>query len=211
MAPNQNFRTAFNGFNREDVVRYIEFLNARHQTEVNQLKSELDFLRSKQSFSLTRSDNERKDNDADRIRELTGENQRLQAELTAAQTLKVRAEESMKAALDEKIAATAELESALRQRDSYKSRMEQELEAYRRAERAERLARERAEQLYRQANGVLADATVKVDEAAGQIGGLTDRVMEQLGQLQEAVTNSKQALRDAAATMYTIKPQDDRE
>ena len=98
------------------------------------------------------------------------------------------------------------LEEARRQKDSFQSNMEQELEAYRRAERTERLARERAEQLYRQANGALADATVKVDNTANQIGQLSDRVAEQLAELQTAVADSKQALRDAAATMYTIRP-----
>ena len=35
----QNFRTAINGFRREDVVRYLEYLNAKHMTEVNQLSA----------------------------------------------------------------------------------------------------------------------------------------------------------------------------
>ena len=41
----QTFRSAFNGFNREDVVRYIEYLNAQHASEINRLNSELAFLR----------------------------------------------------------------------------------------------------------------------------------------------------------------------
>lgn len=40
MAENMSFRRAFNGFNREDVVRYIEYLNSKHTYAVNQLKSE---------------------------------------------------------------------------------------------------------------------------------------------------------------------------
>ena len=43
----QNFRSAFNGFNREDVVRYLEYINAKHTAEVNQLTSEADYLRAK--------------------------------------------------------------------------------------------------------------------------------------------------------------------
>ena len=101
---------------------------------------------------------------------------------------------------------TAKLDEALQQQISYKTRLDEELEAYRRAERTERYARERAEQLYRQANGALADATAKVDDAAQQVSQMTDRVMAQLAQLQDAVVGSKQALRDAAATMYTIRP-----
>ena len=33
----QTFRTSLSGFNREDVVRYIEFLNAQHAAEISQL------------------------------------------------------------------------------------------------------------------------------------------------------------------------------
>ena len=40
MAEARIFRSALNGFNREDVVRYIESLNAKHTALVNQLTSE---------------------------------------------------------------------------------------------------------------------------------------------------------------------------
>ena len=40
MAEQQNFRSAFNGFNREDVVRYISYMNNKHNDQVNQLNSE---------------------------------------------------------------------------------------------------------------------------------------------------------------------------
>ena len=43
----QNFRSAFNGFNREDVVKYIEYINAKHAALVNQLTSETEFLKEK--------------------------------------------------------------------------------------------------------------------------------------------------------------------
>ena len=95
------------------------------------------------------------------------------------------------------------------QQDSGRNRLEEELEAYRRAERTERYARERADNLYRQANGALADATVKVDEAAHQFSQMTDNVVAQLSDLQNAIASSKQALRDAAATLYTIRPNSD--
>ena len=47
MSVPQNFRSAFNGFNREDVVKYIEYINAKHTAQVNQLTSETEFLQSK--------------------------------------------------------------------------------------------------------------------------------------------------------------------
>ena len=42
----KNFRSALNGFNREDVVQYIEYLNAKHNAQMLELTAELDLLRS---------------------------------------------------------------------------------------------------------------------------------------------------------------------
>ena len=46
MAVKQNFRTAFNGFNRDDVVHYIEYLNNQHNAELAQLNSDMEQLRT---------------------------------------------------------------------------------------------------------------------------------------------------------------------
>ena len=42
----KNFRSAFNGFNRQDVVHYIEFINNKHAAQLNQLKTELQTLQA---------------------------------------------------------------------------------------------------------------------------------------------------------------------
>ena len=191
MAAQMNFRSALNGFNRDDVVHYIEYLNAKHTAEVNQLKSELEFLRNK-PVAESVVESAVKDDTIDpvveeqaaRIRELFDENKELKAQLEAAQAQK---------------------------ENSRAVSMEAELEAYRRAERAERKAQERAEQLYRQANGILADATSKVDETADRIDEMSDRMLNQLRELQATVLGSKQILRDAAATMGTIRPEKEAE
>ena len=187
MAAQQNFRTAFNGFNREDVVHYIEYLNTRHAAEISQLNSELEYLRSSQSAPESQPDDgnaELIEQQAARIRELFDRCKELETEL-----------EVLKA------------EKAQEQPQAGVTSQAEELEAYRRAERAERRAKERAELVYHQVNGTLADATVKVEEAAALIGDLSDRVTEQLTQLQTAVAGSKAALKDAAATMYAIRPE----
>ena len=46
MAAPQNFRSAFNGFNREDVGHYLEYINTKHQNQINQLTAENEQLRS---------------------------------------------------------------------------------------------------------------------------------------------------------------------
>ena len=188
-----NFRSAFNGFNRDDVVHYIEYLNTKHAADLNQLNSELDYLRIKQEpQSLPEpSDDDTVAQQAARIRELFDRCTALEQELDAIK--------------EEKAQLSAQLENA-QQQAATQTHLDEELETYRRAERTERYARERAEYLYRQANGALADATIKVDDAANHVSQITDRVISQLTELQDAIADSKQAMRDAAATMYTIRP-----
>ena len=188
----QSFRSALNGFHREDVVRYIEYLNAQHAAEINQLNSELAFLRNKADqkpaapVAVAAPENDELiEQQAARIRELFDRCKEQDAQIEKLQ---------------------ADLDQALQQQISYKSRVEEELEAYRRAERIERMARERAEQMYNQANAILADATIKVDETAALIGQMSDKVMGELSELQNTVSSSKQALRDAATAMYSIRP-----
>lgn len=41
MAAIQKFRTALNGFNRKDVVEYIEYMNNKHNAEKEQLNNQL--------------------------------------------------------------------------------------------------------------------------------------------------------------------------
>ena len=354
MAAPQNFRTAFHGFNREDVVRYIDYLTAKHTAQINELKNEIDFLRSKtenhgldmvtpermfeaelqrdeykeqldaqaivireleakcaaleqgapvavdaadsdariaeleekcvaleaqlaqaqaapqaesnaaELAALNRSlaealeakrqaeealaernaaaavlesrcvvlekqlsdafaaDNQAADARASAVSELEVKCAALEKELADALTAKTQTESAWNAhainaaqierrcaALEKELSdAIAAKQQVEQERDNaQKYRIEEELEAYRRAERAERVAQERADKIYFKANGVLADATVKVDEATAQISGLADQVMEQLRQLQNAVVGSKQALSDAAATMYNLRPE----
>lgn len=180
----QSFRSAFNGFNREDVVHYLEYLNSKHTAQVNQLTSEADFLRTKLE---SRSDTPEQ---AETIAALTEERDAL-LEQVAQLTQRCAELEAQASEPAEEAPAFSAAE---------------ELEAYRRAERTERMARERAELVYHQINGVLAEVTAKVDGTAAEISAMTDQVMAQLGQLQVAVSGSKQALKDAAATMYAIRP-----
>ena len=174
MAAFQNFRSAVGGFNREDVVRYIEYMNNKHASQVNQLNTEL---------------------------------QALQEELA-----QLRSQADLTAQLEEANARIAQLEQ---ERDTLASQVEvladrpqtdSELEAYRRAERAERIAADRVAQLYQQANGALADATAKADDTATQVGELTDDLMVRLQQLQGVLSSGGNAMRDAAAALFAIRP-----
>ena len=194
MATPQSFRSAFNGFNREDVVHYLEYLNAKHASQLDQLNTEVTFLRKKLE--------EQPEEDSTAAEEMTRKLGELEEKLAESET--EREELSRKVAQLEK-----ELEEAKAEQATVRHQTDEELEAYRRAERTERMARERAEQVYRQTNGVLADASAKVDEAAGQVAEISEHVMSQLDLLREAVSCSKQALADAASGLYSLKPRED--
>ncbi|MFR8332285.1 MAG: hypothetical protein ACLU9S_07905 [Oscillospiraceae bacterium] len=75
--PVQNFRTAFHGFNREDVVRFLETATARHTAEVNQLRDEIARLEGDLSLLRMRSG----DGASQEGVEATGENARLKAQV----------------------------------------------------------------------------------------------------------------------------------
>lgn len=194
MATPQSFRSAFNGFNREDVVHYLEYLNTKHASQLDQLNNEVAFLRRKLE--------EQPETDPAAGEEMTRRIGELEEKL--AESVQERETLSQKVSQLEK-----ELDQSRAERVTVQHQADQELEAYRRAERTERMARERAEQVYRQTNGVLADATAKVDEAAEQVSAISDHVMSQLDLLREAVSCSKQALSNAAAGLYSLKPRED--
>ena len=223
MAEQKSFRSAFNGFNREDVVHYIEYLTAKHKAQVNQLPSEAAFLKSKlaeaqdappaESIDTEELEQMRQQNISllEQVELLNREKSELEGQRDAALAENARLQSEIAEALAAAAQAEVGRSDALQQLKVQSSNANAELEAYRRAERTERRAQERAQQLYQQANGALADATVKVDEAAGQISELTEQCISQLQQLQAAVAGSKAALKDAAETMYTIRPEGDEE
>lgn len=158
MAVSKNFRTALGGFNRQDVVRYIEYINNQHSAELEQLNSQLQLAQEKQN-----------------------DNSELLAQLEAAN------------------ARCAELEAQLANAAEGVPVTGDELEAYRRAERAERLARDRASQIYAQANAALADATVKIETISDGMSTLTQ-------QLETQMQDAKVKLQEAVASMYAIRP-----
>lgn len=201
-------------------MHYLDYLNKKHDEMLSQLSSEADALRRKLENAMQAAP---EDTDAvkDRCDQLEGaladaeaektvlEGQvsELQEKLAQAQEALDRALEELREALSEKQALETQVSALQAELDRIQEapHREQELEAYRRAERTERMARERADQVYRQVNGVLADATVKVEETANQIADISDQVASRLDLLRSAVNGSKQALADAAAGLYSLK------
>ena len=164
MAQLHHFRSALSGFNRQDVVNYIEYLNNQHNIEIQRLKSQLQLAEEKKA-------------DPD-----------LQAQLDAA------------------LARCAELEQQIAAKGDLANCTELELEAYRRAEKAERQAQTRAHQIYEQANAALADATAKAEVAAQRINAITDEAVAQLKVCQASVLETKEDFQQVVDTLYAIHP-----
>ena len=203
MSAPQNFRSSFNGFNREDGVRYIEYLNSRHRSQMDQLTGELDYLR----HQLEQYQNG--PTAAAELEALQAQCASMQAQLEESLSIRCALEarcNGRERELEEAVAARKEAEQA---HSATRCHIEQELEAYRRAERMERMARERAELVYSRTNGILADATAQVDGVADQIGALADTVMQQLEQLKGVVGTSKEALKSAADSLYGLRPEEE--
>ena len=159
----KNFRKAFRGFNREDVVAYITYLHNHYGAQIEQLNAQV----QPQDVDL-----------ATQLKEARERCEQLEKELADLKEIKGT------------------------------GNVTDELEAYRRAERAERMAQERAQQVYQQANAVLADATAKAEAAANAIGTVADNATEQLRQYQQTIADTKAAFQEAVATLYTISPEE---
>ena len=164
MAATQRFRSAFNGFNREDVVNYIEYLNNRHTAQLEQLNNQLQEAKNAVSPDMVTD---------------------LQAQLDAAL---LRCTE-----LEEKLAGKQE------------DLASKELEAYRRAEEAERKANARAQEIYDQAQSALADATTMAEAAAAEFNQVAERTAQQLKEYQASIADTVSSFQSAASALNAVK------
>ena len=168
MADIHNFRSSFRGFNRQDVVNYIEFINNKHNSELEQLKNQL-------QEALARP------TDAELAEKLAAAEARIQ---------------ELETALAEAVPATGP------------SCTEQELEAYRRAERAERMAIERARATRDQAKAILAEATAKIQLSSSQLEEAAKNMAIQLEAYKVSVVSAGNILNDTAAALGAVCPEE---
>lgn len=193
---NLNFRSSLHGFNRQDVANYLEYLNNRHAAQVNQLNTDLEALR--RQAEAPAEDPQRTALEA-RCRE-------LEQQLSIARQERDEALAQKEAAEQKLASARQDREEALLRSCGEKLEANRELEAYRRAERTERMARERAEQVYSETGTVLTQASNRIEAALRQMTGISQQVTGQLDTLQTAIASSRLALQDAAQTIDKLKP-----
>lgn len=209
MAAPQHFRSALNGFNREDVVNYISYITNTHETQLGQLRSELADVREERDQLRGRPEPRENTEELEALKQqLEERTQRLQA-LEQEQSEKTARIQAMEQAQFEKDARIRELEQLLESRPAaapaQPAPWAEELNAYRRAESVERRARERVNQMVDRANGALADASVRLEESTAEIARITQKVRADLELLQAAVGESQTALANTAVIIGAVR------
>lgn len=178
MADFSKFRTSIGGFNRSDVSDYIENLCAEHRKELRQCEDEKTALTDKLAKAEKTLSDQRRINQA-----LLEQMQEKDAALRAA----LEAEAQAKAEMEAEAMEEAPLEEAEAEEEPDYPSME--LEAYRRAEAAERLAMERAARLRQSLNDLLESVANRYEEAGQEIHALTEDMRTNLKRLEETLSD----------------------
>ena len=207
----QTFRSAFNGFHREDVVNHIAYMTTKHETQTAQLRSDNEALRTeleelRKQLSGNAAEQDRIPGLEQTIAEQSEQMAQLREELeTANQLLNEQAEQM--AALQEQLeeakeaaAKTPTLEKSANHWD--------ELRAYRRAETAERQARERVNDLYDSANTALRGAGATLGDTNAAFEALAEKFRSDLVELMNTIDSGRNALCAAADTLDGLRPED---
>ncbi len=187
MAGFSKFRTSVGGFNRTDVSDYIESMCAEHQKALRQCEEEKAALAEK----LTQAE----------------EALAKQKEETDALTDKLQmAEENLReteAALQEALYPTEEGQETLpvEEAPDYPTL---ELEAYRRAEAAERLAMERANRLRQSLNDLLENVAGRYEEAGQEVHVLTEDIRTNLKRLEDTLSDLDLLLDETTGAFDTL-------
>ena len=211
MTEPQTFRSAFNGFHREDVVNHIAYMTTKHETLVNQLRSEADALRTELAELQSRMDEDSAAQDrvseleqtvADRDAELASVREELEA---ANQLLNEQAEQmaALREELEEAKEAAAKPAAIEKSANHW-----DELRAYRRAETVERQARDRVNELYTNANTALRGAGATLGDANAAFEELAEKFRADLVALMETIETGRTALGSAADTLDGLRPEE---
>ena len=207
----QTFRSAFNGFHREDVVNHIAYMTTRHETQTAQLRADNEALRTeleelRQKLSCDTAEQDRIPGLEQTIAEQAADLAALREELeTANQLLNEQAEQMavLREQLEEAKEAAAKTPTLEKSANHW-----DELRAYRRAETAERQARERVNDLYDNANAALRSTESTLGDTNAAFEALAEKFRADLVELMEAIEIGRTALTSAADTLDTLRPEE---
>lgn len=211
MSDFSKFRTAVSGFNRTDVVNYIESTSIEHQKALRKLTDERDKLAAENARLQVelaglqkRLEQAQADNDA-----LSGQvNTLAQEGAELAEQLK-KSEEARQELLARPVPQPAEPEEPTPQPEELEteatpeepvqepSLTEKELTAYRRAEQTERNAAVRARRIYAQLSNLCEDARTRYMDSGEEIAALAADLSTGLSRLQDAFAEVQVIFDDA--------------
>lgn len=182
MAANiENFRSALHGFNRTDVVQFIQAQTTEHEKAMRLLKEEN--ARLQEALEAARAKAEK----------LNAQKEALAAELEAAKQL-VGALAPAEIPLDAPIAPAASVVAAAPTNFD-----ELELAAYRRAEMTERMARERATASAERMKTIFAQADKKLSLTSQDFATLVDTFRSDFEKVQQVLTTAQGIVDESSA------------
>ena len=213
------FRTALHGYNREDVVAFIDRMSKEHQEIVRRLEEKNERLRAELAQANEalaaageNSETEKALSDAQAlVADLRGRNNDLEKQIrdledaleqarsqTDTETIPMTVTQD----LEEPIPPVAEvLPVTVAPSKDY---TELELAAYRRAELTERLARERSGDVYRQVQSVFEQANAKLDTGRADLENLSRTLTADVNEMLNLLTNLNSAYRQAEDSFAEI-------
>lgn len=211
MSDFSKFRTAVSGFNRTDVVNYIESTSIEHQKALRKLTDERDKLaaenarlQTEQAELQQRLEQAQADNDAlsGQVNTLAQEGAELAEQLKkseeARQELLIRpAPQPEEPAEPTPQPEEPETEAAPEEPAQEPSLTEKELTAYRRAEQTERNAAVRARRIYAQLSNLCEDARTRYMDSGEEIAALAADLSTGLSRLQDAFAEVQVIFDDA--------------
>ena len=207
MSDFSKFRTAVSGFNRTDVVNYIESTSIEHQKALRKLTDERDKLAAENARLQVelaglqkRLEQAQADNDAlsGQVNALAQEGSDLAEQLKkseeARQELLIRPAPQPEEPAEP---APEPEESEEPEAAQEPSLTEKELTAYRRAEQTERNAAVRARRIYAQLSNLCEDARTRYMDSGEEIAALAADLSTGLSRLQDAFAEVQVIFDDA--------------
>lgn len=184
-ATTDSFRSSLHGFNRMDVVQFIQKTTTEHELELRRLAEE----RTRQQEELDRQ------KEALAAREEESERQKQELEQLRAELAELR--EQNAALKQAQKPAEQPVTAAPKQRYD-----EMELTAYRRAEQTERMARERAAASAVRMRSAFEQAEEKLKARRQDITGLSDRFHADYDRLKQALDGVQDVFRESTERLH---------
>ena len=222
-----HFRAALHGFNREDVVNYIGASSEKYERELKQLQNLNQSLKEELADARAELEAAKAEvEDAAQFKNAANELEAVRNRLLEAETEKqnlmdriAELEERLGAADDSQLLRpAAELPAqpdlaepilpvstvVPQEIAQVKDYTELELAAYRRAELAERMAKERADDVYRRIDSVFSQASGKIDSGKDDLDQLTQKIREDVNQMLLLLNYINNSYDDARASFNAV-------